>query len=158
MPETPARDTPSDLAARAVAAVALAALALIHVVDLPDTWTASTLVGSEYVVLVVASVLVAAAMLRRGEAQVWSAAAAIAGSALLAYTLSRTTGIPGDSEDIGNWRCPLGLAALTVESMLLMLAGGALVTSLAAHRVASRPYPRELTLPAVDDAQIEAAS
>lgn len=119
-----------DVAARAVGAVALAALALIHVEDLPDTWTASRLVGAQYIALIAVSMLIAAALLiRRASPRLWLAAGVVAGSAMLAYVLSRTTGIPGDHADIGNWRCALGLAALTVESMILTLAAWATLSS-----------------------------
>jgi hypothetical protein len=119
-----------DVAARAVGAVALASLALIHVEDLPDTFTASRLVGAQYIALIAVSVVIAAALLtRHASRRLWLAAGAVAGSAMLAYVLSRTTGIPGDHADIGNWRCSLGLAALTVESMILTLSAWAILSS-----------------------------
>lgn len=121
---------PADLVARAVGAVALGALALIHVEDLPDTINSSLLIGVEYLVLIAASTVVAGLLLVRSGTRVWFAAAGLAGSAMLAYTLSRTTGIPGDSGDIGNWRCSLGMAALTVETMILLVAGAAVFLSL----------------------------
>ncbi|MDX6207493.1 MAG: hypothetical protein QOF39_3550 [Frankiales bacterium] len=123
------RTTPADTVERAVGAVALGALALIHVEDLPDTITSSLLIGIEYLGLIVSAVLVAGVLLTRSGAKVWLAAAALAGSAMLAYTLSRTTGIPGDSGDVGNWRCALGLAALTVEAMIILVAASALFTT-----------------------------
>jgi hypothetical protein len=136
---------PADLVARAVGAVALGALALIHVEDLPDTISSSLLIGVEYLGLIAGSIVVGGLLLVRAGARVWLAAAGLAGSAMLAYTLSRTTGIPGDSGDIGNWRCSLGLAALTVEAMILLIAGSAVLTSLrpAGHvrRVAATAGP-----------------
>jgi hypothetical protein len=126
---TESSTTPSDTVARAVGAVALGALALIHVEDLPDTITSSQLIGVEYLGLIAASVVVAGVLLNRSGARVWLAAAALAGSAMLAYTLSRTTGIPGDHGDVGNWRCALGLAALTVEAMIIMIAASAVRTT-----------------------------
>src|SRR5450432_2071749 len=119
---------PADMVARAVGAVALGALALIHVEDLPDTISSSLLIGVEYLALIAASIVVGGLLLIRSGPRVWLAAAGLAGSAMLAYTLSRTTGIPGDSGDIGNWRCSLGLAALTVEAMILLVAGSAVLT------------------------------
>jgi hypothetical protein len=39
------------------------------------------------------------------------------------YVLTRTVGgFLGDHGDVGNWRCPLGLAALSVEALLILLA------------------------------------
>jgi len=112
-----------DVAVRAVGAVALAALALIHVEDLPDTWGDSKLVGGEFVLLIAAALALGGAVLvRRVGLRLWLAVGALAGSALLGYVVSRTIGIPGDDDDIGNWRCPLGLATLTVEVIVLALA------------------------------------
>jgi hypothetical protein len=148
----------NDVAARAVAAVALGAIALIHVVDLPDTWTGSTLVGSEYVMLIIGAVVLAATMLIRGGVLGWTAAAALATSAMSAYTFSRTTGIPEDNGDIGNWRCPLGIAAMTVEAMLLVLAVGVLASFLAAQRIPARSDRMEAEAAADDTVRIEAVS
>jgi hypothetical protein len=129
----------SDVAARAVGAVALAALALIHVEDLPDTFTASRLVGAEYFALIAVSIGIAAALLtRRAGPRVWLSAGAVAGSAMFAYVLSRTVGIPGDHGDIGNWRCTLGLAALSVEAMIIALSGWSLVSSLVPAQLRDR--------------------
>jgi len=130
----------SDAPARAVGAVALAALALIHVEDLPTTFTASRLVGGEYLALIATSIGIATALLtRRAGPRLWLSAGALAGSAMLAYVLSRTVGIPGDYGDIGNWRCTLGLAALTTEAMIIMLSGWCFVKSLAWARFRRRP-------------------
>jgi len=113
----------SEAPARAVGAVALAALALIHVEDLPDTWGDSTLVGSAFVVLIAVSLALAGALLARPVNQrLWLVVGAVGAGAMVAYVLSRTSGIPGDDDDIGNWRCPLGLATLTVETLIIVLA------------------------------------
>jgi hypothetical protein len=38
------------------------------------------------------------------------------------YVLTRTVGgFLGDHGDVGNWRCPLGMAALSVETLLILL-------------------------------------
>ena len=130
-PTTVAEPGENDVAARAVGAVALAALALIHVEDLPDTFAASRLVGAEYLVLIAVSIGIAAALLtHRAGPRMWFLTGAVAGSAMFAYVLSRTVGIPGDYSDIGNWRCTLGLAALSVETMIICLSGWSLANSL----------------------------
>ncbi len=40
------------------------------------------------------------------------------------YVLTRALpgGFLGDHGDVGNWHCPLGIAALSVESVLILLA------------------------------------
>ena len=81
------------------------------------------------------------------------AAAAVAGSAMGGYILTRALpgGFLGDHHDVGNWHCPLGIAALSVESVILLLvllaAAGAWQARLhaasvaAAHRPAARRVP-----------------
>jgi hypothetical protein len=53
----------------------------------------------------------------------WAAAAAVASSAMAGYILTRSLhgGFLGDHNDFGNWHCPLGIAALSVESVILLL-------------------------------------
>ena len=41
------------------------------------------------------------------------------------YILSRTTGLPNATGDIGNWSEPLGLASLFVEGAVIAVAAGA---------------------------------
>lgn len=40
------------------------------------------------------------------------------------YVLTRalSEGFLGDHGDVGNWRCPLGIAALSVETLIILLA------------------------------------
>jgi hypothetical protein len=42
--------------------------------------------------------------------------------AVVAYVLSRTTGLPTDTLDIGNWNCSLGIAAISTETLVVMTA------------------------------------
>ena len=50
------------------------------------------------------------------------AAAGIAGSVLLGYVVNRTVGMPGATDDIGNWTEPLGLASIVAEGMTVAAA------------------------------------
>jgi hypothetical protein len=112
----------ADVIARAVGAVALAALAMIHVIDLPGTLGAIPLVGAGYLGIIVAAVLVGGVMIARSHWLVWAAAGGLAVSAMGGYVLTRTVGgFLGDHGDVGNWRCPLGIAALSVETLLILL-------------------------------------
>ena len=45
---------------------------------------------------------------------------------MLAFIYSRTAGLPGSADDIGNWWEPLGLASLFVEGALVGLCGAML--------------------------------
>src|ERR1700730_1022344 len=112
----------ADVIARAVGALALAALAVIHVVDLPATLGPLPLVGLGYLGIIAAAVLVGGVMITRSHWLVWVAAGGLAVSAMGGYVLTRTVGgFLGDHGDVGNWRCPLGMAALSVETLLLLL-------------------------------------
>jgi hypothetical protein len=62
---------------------------------------------------------------------------------IVGYTLSRTTGLPQSTGDIGNWSEPLGLASLFVEGSLVVLAGGVLLARRRAVPVAQPASRRE---------------
>ena len=113
----------ADVVARAVGALALAALAVIHVVDLPPTLGPTPLVGIGYLGIIAAAVLVGGAMIARSHWLAWAAADAVAVSAMGGYMLTRALpgGFLGDHGDVGNWHCPLGIAALSVESVIILL-------------------------------------
>jgi hypothetical protein len=120
----PTRD--SDLVARGVAAVALAVLAVIHVVDLPGTLGPTPLVGIGYFGIIAVAVVAAAAMIVWSHWLTWAVAGALAIVAMGGYVLTRSLpgGFLGDHGDLGNWRCPLGIAALSVETLIILLAAG----------------------------------
>ncbi len=115
----------ADVIARAVGALALAALAVIHVVDLPATLGPTPLVGAGYLGIIAAAVLTGGVMITRSHWLAWAAAGAVAASAMGGYVLTRAVpgGFLGDHADVGNWRCPLGIAALSVEAILILLVG-----------------------------------
>ena len=120
-PSQPAQG--ADVTVRAVAALAVAGLAVIHVVDLPGTLGPTPLVGVGYVGIIIAAVLVGGLMIARPHWLAWAAGAAVAVSAMGGYVLTRALpgGFLGDHGDVGNWRCPLGIAALSVEALIIML-------------------------------------
>jgi MFS family permease len=113
----------ADLIARALGVVALASLAMIHVIDLPPTLSSIPLVGAGYLAIIAAAAGVGAVMIARSHRLVWVAAGGLAASVMAGYVLTRTVGgFLGDHGDVGNWRCPLGIAALGVETLLILLA------------------------------------
>ena len=115
-------DRGAAVVVRTVGALALIALAVIHVVDLPGTLGPDRLVGSGYLGIIAAAVLIGGVLLARSSWLAW-AAAAVAVSAMGGYILTRALpgGFLGDHGDVGNWRCPLGIAALSVESVIVLL-------------------------------------
>jgi hypothetical protein len=116
-------DQGTAVAARTVGALALIALAVIHVVDLPGTLGPTPLVGIGYLGIIATAVLIGGVLLARSHWLAWAAAAAVAVSAMGGYILTRALpgGFLGDHGDVGNWHCPLGIAALSVESVIILL-------------------------------------
>jgi hypothetical protein len=140
-------DQGAAAAARSVSALALAALAVIHVVDLPGTLGPTPLVGIGYLGIVAASVLIGGMLIARPHPLVWAATGAVAGSAMGGYLLTRALpgGFLGDHGDVGNWHCPLGIAALSVESLIILLVLLATVSAwqarIHAAALAAQPQP-----------------
>lgn len=123
-----------DASTRAAGAVGLGGIALIHLLDGIGKYSETRYIFWMYVALMVASLVLATALLHRGSRLVWAAAGALAASAAAGYVLSRTTGLPSASDDIGNWTEPLGLAALFVEGTVIALSGYAIAVGARARR------------------------
>src|SRR4029079_17281804 len=79
--------------------------------------------GIGYLGIIVAAILTGGVLIARPHWLAWAAAAAVAASAMVGYVLTRALpgGFLGDHGDAGNWRCPLGIAALSVESVIILL-------------------------------------
>src|SRR6266571_8616227 len=138
----------ADVIMRAVGAVALAALAMIHVIDLPGTLGPTPLVGAGYFGIIAAAVVTGGIMITRSHWLAWAAAGAVAASAMGGYVLTRAApgGFLGDHADVGNWRCPLGIAALSVEMLIILLVVLAAWQARArTASVAAQPLPEPLT-------------
>ncbi|MFF4866686.1 hypothetical protein ACFY3J_34305 [Streptomyces sp. NPDC001231] len=109
--------------ARWAGALLCLAVAAIHVVDQGGMTTTRDpyYVGVAYHVLEIAAVIAAVLLLIGLVRLGWLLAAGVAIGPLLGYILSRGTGLPDYSDDIGNWTEPLGLVSLAVEGALLLL-------------------------------------
>jgi hypothetical protein len=116
-------DTATEsLLRRGLGAVGLIGVALIHVLDLPGKLEETPYLGVGYIGLIIGALMVAEALVRRESLRTWLAAGALAGATLLGYAVNRTVGMPGATDDIGNWLEPLGLASLFVEGVVVALA------------------------------------
>jgi hypothetical protein len=131
-----------DVATRAVAVVGLAGIALIHLLDSIGKYGETRYLFWMYVALMAGSLAVAGALLHVRDRRVWLAAAAVAGSAIVGYVLSRTTGLPAATGDIGNWTEPLGLASLFVEGAVVAVSGYAFAAARDASAVVAVIRPR----------------
>jgi hypothetical protein len=113
--------------ARAVAIAGLAGIAVIHVLQLPDAFEAAGYLGALFVCAVTVSVLLAAALTRRDDERLWGAAGGLAALILLGYVVSRSVGLPGFTEDVGEWTEPAGLASMVAESLVACVSAATLV-------------------------------
>jgi Na+/melibiose symporter-like transporter len=119
-----------DAAVRATVTVGLGAIAVIHAVDGVGKWSETRYLFWLYMALVVAAVAIAGAALFQRSRLPLLAAAGLAATVLAGYVLSRTTGLPSATGDIGNWTEPLGLASLVVEAFVVVVGvGGYLSTA-----------------------------
>ncbi len=136
-------DTPSsDGVARTVAAIALTGVATIHMLELPDAFSAVGYLGALFIGAILASLVLAATLARASDQRAWEAAGGLAALILLAYVVSRSVGLPGFTDDVGEWSEPLGLASMVVEGLLVFLAGGVVAERFevaGAPRVAGSP-------------------
>ncbi|HXD59426.1 MAG TPA: hypothetical protein VN606_15985 [Thermoleophilaceae bacterium] len=114
-----------EIATRASVAVGLAGIALIHLLDSIGKYGETRYLFWMYVALIAGSVATAGAVLFSRARLPLLVAGGLAASALVGYVLSRTTGLPNASDDIGNWTEPLGLASLFVETTVMTAALGA---------------------------------
>src|ERR1700741_2193778 len=87
-----------DVARRATGALGLAAIALIHLLDIQSKWHETKYQFWLFMVLIVASLIGAAMLLGRHAKQGWWVALGCSAATLLAYVLSRTTGLPSASD------------------------------------------------------------
>lgn len=97
------------------------AIALIHLLDVINKINETPYLGVLYILLMITSLAVAFAVLHTGSSLTWAAAGGLAALTLIGFILSRTTGLPSSSSDVGNWTEKLGLAAMFVEGAVICL-------------------------------------
>jgi hypothetical protein len=133
------RSALDDAIARAVAIGGLVTIALIHILQLPDAFAAIGYLGALFIAAVAACLVLAAVMTRTSDDLVWGAAGGLAGLILLGYVLSRSVGLPGFTDDMGEWSEPLGLASMVAEGLLVAVTGAVLVSRHPMGRAAAAP-------------------
>jgi hypothetical protein len=102
---------------------------MIHFLDAFSAFDESKLVFVLYILLMVVTLFASGILLRTDSRVTWMLAGATAGLTLVGYVLSRTTGLPGFPDNVGNWREPLGLASLWVEALVLVLSVYEVITT-----------------------------
>lgn len=109
---------------RGIGIVMLLGIAVIHVVQLVPTFEQSTLLGISYVMLIVGAMAVVAHLVRGAASSVylWVPVAGLGLAVIGGYMFTRIFSTPLDTQDVGNWACTLGMAALFVEGSLVAIA------------------------------------
>jgi hypothetical protein len=108
------------------AALALAAVCVVHLLDGPGSLTDQFYIGALELALACATAPLALMLLVRPTRAIWVITLALALAAMAAFVVSRTTGLPGATDDIGNWSQILGVVNLMTEAALIALAVSAL--------------------------------
>ena len=113
---------------RATGIVLLMSLAVIHIVQLVPTFQQMPALGVGYVWLIAAAVVVGARLVKGhpSAVQLWVPVAALGVAVFAGYAFTRMFSTPLDNQDVGNWSCTLGLAALFVEGLLVAVAAYAI--------------------------------
>jgi peptidoglycan/LPS O-acetylase OafA/YrhL len=135
-----AAPVPARWLARVSAAVLSIAVAVVHVIDqggIPGAKDPSYM-GTGYHLLEIAAVLVAAWLLARPTVAAWVLALGVGAGPFLGYLLSRGPGLPGYTDDRGNWGEPLGLVSLAVELALIVSSATVLLRARRTELAASR--------------------
>jgi hypothetical protein len=116
-------DVPAQVRAvpRRVAALGLVAVAGLHLAAAGDEWGDTRGIFWLFVALAAVCLALAVRLWLGLDRWAWVAVAAVSAGAIAGYVLSRTTGLPGATDDIGDWANPLGVAALAVEAALIVL-------------------------------------
>jgi hypothetical protein len=112
-------------AVRFVGVAGIAAIAATHLIDLPGKMEEVKYLGAGYVLLIIGLVYAAVEIVRDRRSG-WAIGGALALATLVGFILSRTTGLPQATDDVGNWSEGLGLISMLAEAALVGLAMGVL--------------------------------
>jgi len=151
------RVTAPDVAIRVVGAMLALTVAAVHVADQGGVTALNSpsWIGWGYRTIEVGGVLTALVLLLPRPARLtalmtwtgWAAGVLLGVGPFVAYVLSRTVGVPGDSGDVGNWGYWVGTVSLFVEAALIVLS----VSMLLALRQSARASLRKLVAKAAMD-------
>ena len=109
----------------ALTILGLIGIAWIHILDLADKMEETPYLGVAYIALI-AGCAAAAVLLARRDHRGFPLAGGLAAATFLGYVLSRTTGLPAATDDIGNWTESIGVWSLVFEATVVALSATAL--------------------------------
>jgi hypothetical protein len=138
-----------EIVARVVGALLCAAVAYIHIKDQGGIIGAKDPAYMQlgyYMIEVTAVVAGVLLLTRRRSLTAWFLAIGVAAGPFIGLVLTRTTGLPGAMDDIGNWSETLGLVSLFVEGVLFALAASLFLQAVRRQPAGLVPaYPRGST-------------
>ena len=123
----PAISTSADTILRGLGAALLIGVAQIHFLDVFDKFDENVAQGWMFATLIFGCLVATAVLVHQSSALVWVLAAVCGLAPLAGYIISRSVGLAGATDDIGNWTEPLGLASLSMESSLVLVSAYALI-------------------------------
>ncbi|WP_407543264.1 hypothetical protein Q0M94_26185 (plasmid) [Deinococcus radiomollis] len=100
----------------------LAGIAWIHYRGIPDKLGETAYLGWSYILLVVGCAAAGAWLLSDRWRSGYVLGLVISLGAIVAYILTRSTGLPHATGDIGNWAEPAGVVSLLLEAAFAILA------------------------------------
>ena len=99
--------------------IGLSGIIVTHVLDLPGKLSETPYLGVLYIGLIIAAVVLMQRIITKGDRTTFLASAALGALVLLGYIVNRTVGMPGATDDIGNWLEPLGIVAILSEVLVI---------------------------------------
>lgn len=100
-------------------------IAWVHFLDLSGKMEETPYLGWAYIGLI-AGCVAAVVLLARRDRRGFLLAGGLAAATIVGYCLSRTTGLPAATDDIGNWTESLGVWSLVFEGTVVAVSCAAL--------------------------------
>jgi MFS family permease len=108
-----------DIVLRSFGVAALLVTALIHAKEAGEKLDEVRYLGIGYLLLIAAAGI-AAGLLVANDRRGWLLGGLACAATLIGYVLSRTTGLPLSSDDIGNWSESIAIAAGLAEIVVVI--------------------------------------
>lgn len=100
---------------RTAVTIGLVGIAAVHIADLPAKWDETSYLAWMYIGAIIASAFLVDRLVVKTSKLDYLAALLLSASVFAGYIINRSVGMPGASEDIGNWFEPLGFLSLFIE-------------------------------------------
>ncbi len=104
---------------RAAGVLLIAAVGMIHLIEAPHHLKVASYLGVLFLINAAGSVVAMIGVSLGARGWGWLLGAVISGLALSGYLVSRTIGLPGFAEGVGEWDDPVGSLAMIFEGLYL---------------------------------------